>query len=186
MTGPFEVEALEGRKLLSATLSSHHVLYVVGTPHSDAITLELERHHPGVLNVTVNGSNSRFYTASIRGIVLQNGRGKDSIVFNDRYGKIPGQPMERKNHHENCFVAADDGTDVTVDDYFSDVTTDDGSGDVSQDDSGSGDDGSSDGGSGSSTQPTSQPTTQPTDGSGDGSDSGNDSGADSGGGDEDF
>jgi hypothetical protein len=131
MTGRFELEALETRKLLSATLSSHHVLYVTGTPHSDAITFELEKHHPGVLNVTVNGNTARFYTANVHSLVLQNGRGNDSIIFNDRFGKIPGQPEEHKHHHENNFVSDDDGTDVTVDDYSD--ATDDGSDDDSGD-----------------------------------------------------
>jgi hypothetical protein len=170
MSGRFELEPLEARSHLSATLSSRGILYVVGTQHSDAITFELERRHPGVLNVTINGGTARFYTASVKQIFVESGRGKDKIVFDDRYGKIPGQPQQRHNKHgENDDFVTDDGTDLieVVDD--SDTTTDDGSTD---DTSPPPDDSTST--TQPTTQPTTDPTTQPSDPSGDDPDSGDD------------
>lgn len=170
MCGPFELESLEYRKHLSATLSSRGILYVVGTQHSDAITFELERRHSGVLDVTINGSAVRFYTGSVKQIILEGSRGKDKIIFDDRYGKIPGQPEHRNNRRgENDDFVTDDGTDLieVVDD--SDTTTDDGSTD---DTSPPPDDSIST--TQPTTQPTTDPTTQPTDPSGDDSDSGDD------------
>jgi hypothetical protein len=171
MSRSFELELLEARSHLSATLSSRGILYVVGTPHSDAITFELERRHPGVLDVTINGGMARFYTASVRQIFVESGRGKDKIVFDDRYGKIPGQPEHRNNkkHDENDDFVTDDGSEVieVVDD--SDTTTDS---DSSDDSSPPADDSTAT--TQPTTEPTTDPTTQPSDPSGDDSDSGDD------------
>ena len=172
MTGPFELDPLEARSHLSATLSSRGILYVVGTQHSDAITFELERRHPGVLNVTINGGAARFYTGSVKQIILEGGRGKDKIVFDDRYGKIPGQPQQHHHnnkHDENDDYVTDDGADLIQVVDFTDTTIDSGSTD---DTNPSPDDSTST--TQPTTQPTTDPTTQPTDPSGDDSGSPND------------
>ena len=76
------VEALESRKLLTATLGSDGVLTVNGTNGADSI--EFDRRTSTQFRVEMNDAEQSFNDASITRVVVFAGNGNDFVEFNDR------------------------------------------------------------------------------------------------------
>lgn len=92
MTTEYSLESLEPRTLLSATLSRHGVLYVVGTRHADNIVIYTDRQRRRqVVNVYVNHHVQTFAASLVRSVVVQAGGGNDRVTFTDHRGRVPGR-----------------------------------------------------------------------------------------------
>jgi Ca2+-binding RTX toxin-like protein len=80
-----QLESLEQRRMLSASLSSHGTLDVEGTRRADVVTIS--KTSTGRIDVSVNGVHQTFRGKSVRNIVVNAGRGDDSVaVGNDNHG----------------------------------------------------------------------------------------------------
>lgn len=167
MTTEYALESLEPRTLLSATLSRHGVLYVVGTRHADNIVIYTDRRrNPQVVNVYVNHQVQTFAASLVRSVVVQAGGGNDRVTFTDHRGRVPGRH----------FLYGGAGADCIVDDGGGNDYIDAGGEANDSVSAGGGDDqiiGSPiDIGDGNSSGPTTQPTSGDNGGSGGGGDFG--------------
>jgi Ca2+-binding RTX toxin-like protein len=80
-----QVESLEERRMLSSSISSHGTLDVEGTRRADVVTIT--KTSRGRIDVSVNGVHETFRGKSVRAIVVNTGRGDDSVaVCNDNQG----------------------------------------------------------------------------------------------------
>lgn len=83
------LEALEGRRLLSATLGTDGVLDVAGTKSHDVIRVSLNASDATQLDVTVNGTTNTFDLASVTaGVRINGGKGNDDIRVDETNGAI--------------------------------------------------------------------------------------------------
>ena len=82
-------ESLEDRKLLSATLSGG-ILTVVGTRHSDSITVSRGGRGGAFVYVGVDGVSSRFSSRAVRQLSVSGGRGADDIVVSSNIAPVRG------------------------------------------------------------------------------------------------
>jgi hypothetical protein len=73
------VESLEGRRLLSVSLS-HGVLNVTGTHGADDISISADPTTPGMVDVSLNGKMSTFSAAKISRIKINAGAGNDMVT----------------------------------------------------------------------------------------------------------
>jgi hypothetical protein len=79
------VETLEERRLLSASLLAHGLLDVEGTRRADVVTIT--KTSTGRIDVSINGVHQTFRGRSVRSIMVNAGRGDDSVaVSNDHHG----------------------------------------------------------------------------------------------------
>lgn len=83
------LEALEGRRLLSATLGTDGMLDVAGTKTHDVIRVSLNASDATQLDVTVNGTTSTFDLASVTaGVRVNGGKGNDDIRVDETNGAV--------------------------------------------------------------------------------------------------
>ena len=75
------IEGLEGRQMLSASLSHHGVLNVRGTGHNDVITLSPNAQDAQSVDVSVNGQVSTFSEAEIHKVKVNAGAGDDIVTL---------------------------------------------------------------------------------------------------------
>jgi hypothetical protein len=104
MSAVYDLDPLESRTFLSATLSRHGVLYVVGTRRNDSIAFVLERRHRGFLDVIVNRRVQTFRAALVRQVIVQSGRGNDRVTFSDRFGRVPGRHFMYGGGGNDCLT----------------------------------------------------------------------------------
>jgi Ca2+-binding RTX toxin-like protein len=85
------VEPLEGRRLMSATISGDGVLAVEGTNKSDEIILSLDAADASTLVVKVNGEVSTFAVGDITagGAIVRGYAGKDKLAVDETNGDLP-------------------------------------------------------------------------------------------------
>src|SRR3954463_15494850 len=85
MTRPNLIECLEERRMLSASISSHGTLGGEAPRRADVVTIS--KTSTGRIDVSVNGVHETFRGKSVRSIVVNVGRGDDSVaVGNDNHG----------------------------------------------------------------------------------------------------
>lgn len=74
------IQAIEPRRMLSASLASDGTLLITGTERSDAILVSLNKADPTKLDVSINRAKSQFTLASITsGITIRSLGGNDQI-----------------------------------------------------------------------------------------------------------
>ncbi|MDB5290623.1 MAG: Hemolysin-type calcium-binding region, partial [Phycisphaerales bacterium] len=75
------VEGLEGRRMLSATLSNAGVLAVLGTAHADTINVTMDAQTANTIDVSVNGKVKTFDSTAVKFIVVNGLGGNDAITI---------------------------------------------------------------------------------------------------------
>src|SRR5260221_316258 len=75
------LEMLEERRMLSASLSSRGVLDVEGTRRADVVTIS--KTSTGRIDVSVNGVHQTFRGRLVHSIVVNAGRGDDSVAVSN-------------------------------------------------------------------------------------------------------
>src|SRR5580704_3674629 len=73
------IEGLEGRMLLSVSLSHGGALHVNGGGHVDDISVSMDAQNSSMLDVSVNGKTTSIAAASVNKIVVNAG-GTNSMV----------------------------------------------------------------------------------------------------------
>ncbi len=74
------LEALEARRMLSASVTARGTLDIEGTRRSDTISVSIDRRHHSLLNVNVNGTVTKFKASGVKRIAALGGRGNDMIA----------------------------------------------------------------------------------------------------------
>jgi hypothetical protein len=82
-------EELEERRLLSASVSNG-ALTVVGTRHSDSITVTRGGRRGAFVYVSVDGAAARFSSRSVRSLSISGGRGADDISIAANFAPAGG------------------------------------------------------------------------------------------------
>jgi Ca2+-binding RTX toxin-like protein len=86
---PMQLEPMEPRRLLSAAINGHGVLYIQGTSGDDTITVFLKKGDPSKIVARVNNTFSEFDRSDVtRSIGLIGGAGNDRMAAWDDNGAI--------------------------------------------------------------------------------------------------
>ena len=93
MNTHFEMNALESRLLLSATLVKG-TLTVTGTDANDSITVMRAAPKSKFLAVNINGQVSTFKASSVKHLVMIGGAGDDQLTITDTNGSVGGTHLE--------------------------------------------------------------------------------------------
>ena len=93
MNAHFEMNALESRLLLSATLVKG-TLTVTGTDANDSITVMRAAPKSKFLAVNINGQISTFKASSVKHLVMIGGAGDDQLTITDTNGSVAGTHLE--------------------------------------------------------------------------------------------
>lgn len=107
------LEAMEARRLLSASINEDGVLVVHGTKEDDTIVFALSAADAGKLDVTVNGSAHQFDVAAITGVHVVAKRGDDLIQVDGTNGPVT-LSMRMLGHGGNDSLYGGDGDDALV------------------------------------------------------------------------
>src|SRR5437763_666126 len=105
----FDLESLESRRLMSASLANG-VLTVTGTPGND--TIAVARQDAQTLRLNDNGVVSLFDTHSVRTIVVNGGAGNDQIRINSTVTLPVTQRAELHGGDGNDVLVGGDGNDL--------------------------------------------------------------------------
>lgn len=116
---PWQVEPLEGRRLLSVALGSDGVLVIDGTAGADHVVLGRSRTDPDVLEVRLGRQLTTFSRSAVSGVVVRAGDGNDHVVVLSVRGglTIDVRVFAGTGHDRvvlgagNDFVDAGDGND---------------------------------------------------------------------------
>ncbi len=74
------IETLEGRRLLSVSLSHHGLLHVNGTRHADTISISPNPNQAGMMDVTVNDKTRTYDASKVSSINVNAGGGDDTVT----------------------------------------------------------------------------------------------------------
>lgn len=84
----FASESLESRLLLSTSLNSRGVLYVLGTSKADALSAYLAANDPTKIEVRDRGVISQFQRSAVTQVIFQGFSGADTIVISNVNGRF--------------------------------------------------------------------------------------------------
>ena len=89
------VEHLESRLLLSTTLNSRGVLYILGTSKNDSLSAYLATGNPNTIEVRDRGVVSQFARSAVTQVIFQGFSGDDTIVISNVNGILSIQRLLR-------------------------------------------------------------------------------------------